>query len=157
MKGLYAVATVVCASSLICTLVSNFVTNGSTKKILNFVLGAFIICSLIVPLKNAVSSINTEISYKEDYSEITSTYDEIYNKQLVAQTRENLEGTLKQILEQNGIIANGCEIILSLKDDNSIIISSVSIYIDKEYTPYADKICELTSQNFGITPNIITE
>lgn len=157
MNGLFSVAAVVCASSLICTLVSNFVTEGGTKKVLNFVLGAFIICSLIIPVKSAFSSIGTDISYSEDYSQLVSTYDEIYNKQLVAQTKQNLEATLEQLLEQNGIVASKCEIILSLKDDNSIIISSVSIYIDKEYTPYTDTIYELTSQNFGVKPNIITE
>lgn len=157
MNGLYTVAAVVCASSLICTLVSSFVTDGSTKKILNLVLGAFIICSLIVPIKNAVSDFNINISNHPDSAEASASYDEAYNEQVVKQTKENLEKTLEQLLEQNSIEISRCEIILSLKDDNSIIISSISIYINKEYTPYVRKITEIISQNFGVTPEVLTE
>ncbi len=89
MNGLYTVAAVVCASSLICTLVSSFVTDGSTKKILNLVLGAFIICSLIVPIKNAVSDFNINISNHPDSAEASASYDEAYNEQVVKQTRKS--------------------------------------------------------------------
>ena len=62
MNEILAVTSAICASALICTLVSNFVTDGSTKKIISLVLGAFIICSMIVPIKNAVSGFSEEIA-----------------------------------------------------------------------------------------------
>lgn len=61
MSGLFTVVVVMCASALICSLVQTFVTDGSTKKIISLVLGAFIICCMVVPVKNAVSSFNTDI------------------------------------------------------------------------------------------------
>ena len=57
MSGLFTVVVVMCASALICSLVQTFVTDGSTKKIISLVLGAFIICCMVVPVKNAVSSL----------------------------------------------------------------------------------------------------
>lgn len=157
MNGIATVALTVCCASLICALVSNFVSDQSIKRVLNLVLGAFVICSLIFPVRAAVNSI------KGDYDEITSesneaaTYDEAeYNAQIVSQTRKNLEQTLTAILNQNGIYPNKTEIILSVKDDNSIIISQARIYIDEGCTQ-TDLISDLTLQNFGITPNIITE
>ena len=35
MNEILAVTSAICASALICTLVSNFVTDGSTKKIIS--------------------------------------------------------------------------------------------------------------------------
>ena len=157
MKSLSAVAAVICASSLICTLVSTFVSESSTKKIINLVLGAFIICSLIIPVKNAFADFNLNLSQYESSDELSASYDEAYEKQVVNQTKANLEKTLEQFLEQNSIKINSCEIILSVKGDNSIIISSISIYISKEYTPYSDNISSITQQNFGVKPNVITE
>ena len=61
------------------------------------------------------------------------------------------------LLLQNGIKINRCEIILSNQQQNRIIISSVSIYIDKNSPDNTGRISELCSQNFGIEPNIITE
>lgn len=157
MNELLAVTSAICASALICTLVSNFVTDGSTKKIVSLVLGAFIICSMIVPIKNAVNGFSEEIAETDISDSAVSTDDEAYSREILKQTRSNLESALKDLLLQNGIEINSCEIILALTDDNSIIISSVRIYISKEYTQYTDLISEITFQNFSVQPNIITE
>lgn len=157
MNELLAVTSAICASALICTLVSNFVTDGSTKKIVSLVLGAFIICSMIVPIKNAVNGFSEEIAETDISDSAVSTDDEAYSREILKQTRSNLESALRDLLLQNGVEINSCEIILSQTDDNSIIISSVRIYISKEYTQYTDMISEITFQNFSVRPNIITE
>lgn len=157
MNEILAVTSAICASALICTLVSNFVTDGSTKKIICLVLGAFIICSMIVPIKNAVNGFSEEIAETDIADSAVSTDDEAYSREILKQTRKNLESALKDLLLQNGVEINSCEIILAVTDDNSIIISSVSIYISKEYTQYSDLISEVTFQNFSVQPNIITE
>lgn len=157
MNELLAVTSAISASALICTLVSNFVTDGSTKKIISLVLGAFIICSMIVPIKNAVNGFSEEIAETDISDLAVSTDDEAYSREILKQTRSNLESALKDLLLQNGVEINSCEIILAVTDDNSIIISSVSIYIRKEYTQYSDLISEITFQNFSVQPNIITE
>ena len=157
MNELLAVTSAICASALICTLVSNFVTDGSTKKNISLVLGAFIICSMIVPIKNAVNGFSEEIAETDISDLAVSTDDEAYSREILKQTRSNLESALKDLLLQNGVEINSCEIILVVADDNSIIISSVSIYISKEYTQYSDLISEITFQNFSVQPNIITE
>ena len=157
MNELLSVTSAICASALICTLVSNFVTDGSTKKIVSLVLGAFIICSMIVPIKNAVNGFSKEIAETDISDSAVSTDDEAYSREILKQTRSNLESALRDLLLQNGVEINSCEIILALTDDNSIIISSVRIYISKEYTQYTDLISEVTFQNFSVQPNIITE
>ena len=157
MNELLAVTSAICASALICTLVSNFVTDGSTKKIVSLVLGAFIICSMIVPIKNAVNGFSEEIAETDISDSAVSTDDEAYSREILKQTRSNLESALRDLLLQNGVEINSCEIILAQTDDNSIIISSVRIYISKEYTQYTDMISEITFQNFSVQPNIITE
>lgn len=157
MSGLGAVAVSVCCASLICALVSNFVSDRSVKRVLNLVLGAIMVCSLIFPVKSAVQGIREEISESSQTAVQSATVDEAqYNRQIVAETRKNLENTLTALLNQNGIYPESVEVILSVKHDNSIIISRIGIYIDKSCTQ-TDKILELTAQNFGITPNIITE
>lgn len=157
MKELLTVAVVICSSTLICTILSNFITDGSTKKIISLVLGAFIICSLIIPVKNAVNGFNVNVSeYKEQNSQ-SATADQAYSKEVIKQTKANLEQTLSDFLLQNGVQTKKCEIILSVTEENSIIISSVSIYINKEDIQYTDLISEITMQNFTVMPSIITE
>lgn len=157
MKELLTVAVVICSSTLICTILSNFITDGSTKKIISLVLGAFIICSLIIPVKNAVNGFNVNVSEYEEQNLQSATDDEAYSKEVIKQTKANLEQTLSDFLLQNGVQTKKCEIILSVTEENSIIISSVSIYINKEDIQYTDLISEITMQNFTVMPSIITE
>ena len=157
MKELLTVAVVICSSTLICTILSNFITDGSTKKIISLVLGAFIISSLIIPVKNAVNGFNVNVSEYEEQNLQSATDDEAYSKEVIKQTKANLEQTLSDFLLQNGVQTKKCEIILSVTEENSIIISSVSIYINKEDIQYTDLISEITMQNFTVMPSIITE
>lgn len=156
MSGLFTVVVVMCASALICSLVQTFVTDGSTKKIISLVLGAFIICCMVVPVKNAVSSFNTDIEEKQNSVKEISTDDEAYSNAVIKQTEINLETALKSFL-QNNITIKSCDIILSRVENNGIIIASISIYIDKEFVRYTNLVSSIVYDNFGITPNIMTE
>ena len=157
MNGIATVALTVFCASLICALVSNFVSDQGIKRVLNLVLGAFVVCSLIFPVRAAVNGIKSGYDEMTENYEAAATFDEAaYNAQIVAQTRKKLEQTLIAILNQNGIYPKKTEIILSVRDDNSIIISQARIYIDKGCTQ-TGLISQLTLQSFGIEPNIITE
>lgn len=157
MKELFNVAIVVCATSLICTLVTTFVTDGSTKKIVNLVLGAFIICCMINPVKNAVSSFDIDISQYETAENITASSDEAYSNMIVNRTRENLELAAADLLMQNNIEVESCKFILATEGGERIIISSASIYINKENAGCTNEISELIRTNFGVEPEIIME
>lgn len=157
MKNLFSVVIVICAASLICTLISTFITDGSTKKIVNLVLGAFIVCSLISPVMSAFSSVDVNLSEYETSDSIISSNDEAYSNEVLKQTQTNLENSAKDILLQNGISINSCKIILANEDENRIIISSVSIYINKENSGHSQRIQEIIKDNFGINPNVVTE
>lgn len=157
MKGLFTVVIVVCAASLICTLVSTFITDGSTKKIINLVLGAFIVCSLISPIISAFSSVDINLSGYATTESIISSNDEAYSNEIIKQAQTNLENSANDILLQNGININSCKIILANEDENRIIISSISIYISKDNAEQSQSIKEIIKDNFGINPNIMTE
>ena len=106
MSGLFTVVVVMCASALICSLVQTFVTDGSRKKIISLVLGAFIICCMVVPVKNAISSFNTDIDEKQNSVKEISTDDKAYSNAVIKQTEINLETALKNLLLQNNITIN---------------------------------------------------
>lgn len=157
MNSIYTLTAVICSSAIICTILSNFVTDSGIKKMLNIILGAFIVCSLIVPIKNSIGEISVNVENYDTQQELVSTADQAYSNEVISLTQENLEQTLKDILRQNGIEINRTKIILALSDEKSIIISYIGIYISKEYTLYTDKISEIVYDNFTIVPNIMTE
>ena len=112
---------------------------------------------MLVPVKNAVSSFNTDIEEKQNSVKEISTNDEAYSNAVIKQTEINLETALKNLLLQNNITIKSCDIILSRVENNGIIIASISIYIDKEFVRYTNLVSSIVYDNFGITPNIMTE
>ena len=155
MNGLMTAAATVCASALICSLFSSLVPNGGTKKTVGLVIGVFMVCCLIIPIKTAFSQIDIESDVIQFSEQKVSTADEAYAKAVIAETRKSLEKTLEDILLQNGVKINGCTIILAESSNNGIIIQDICIYINEEYFVSSDSISEITKENFSVSPNII--
>ena len=155
MSGLSAAVVTACAAALIGAVVSGFVSDGGIKKILSLVLGAFMLCALIVPVSKAASEFSVNTDSYPSYESLSATVDEAYQKQLVSATRTKLEETLAAILNQNGIYPEKVEVILAFADESSIIISQVSIYISNSDISKTAQIDRLTEESFQITPDII--
>lgn len=144
-----------CAAALVCSILSGFVNDGGMKRILSLILGAFLVASMLIPVRSVFQNIKSEISL-EMPKELSATADEAVSSQVIARTRKNLEGTAESLLIQNGINPDRCEIILADRGGGSIIISSIRIYITKS-EERTELINSLITQNFGTVPQIITE
>ena len=157
MSGLYTVAATVCACCIITALLSRFVTDGGTKKILSLVIGAFILCCMLAPAARAIGGIKADLYSAQTAEDEISTADEAYNRQILAQTKENLETALGDILSQNGYEISGAEITLALADGNRVIISSITVTIGEEQAENREEIADITEKNFTVRPRVITE
>lgn len=157
MSGFYTAAATVCASGVVCALASAFVSDGNMKRVLCLVMGAFMICSLIVPFKNALSAVQIDMADFPSHQVLTATADEAAEREVLKQTRENLQNTLSDLLRQNGIAVNEIEVVLAQEENDRIIIGSTCIYIGEEAADSAAEITRLTREHFGITPVIYTE
>lgn len=155
MKSIATVAAVICVAALGCSLVNVVAPQGSTKKILNTVLGAFILCSLLVPIKNAITDFNVNISIAPPGEDLSVVADIAYNKAIMAETKASLESTLIAYLETENCPVENVEIQLSSYDNGGIYISTISIYISKEYNSNAEKVISLTKKKFEVEPHII--
>ena len=112
------------------------------------------VCCLISPITKAISSIkiNTNIMAEEENK--ISTSDEAYANLVIKQAEQNLEQSLTDLLEQNGIKISECKIVLAKAQSDSIIIGDISIYISKDYKNQNDKIGSLVFKSFGAYPRI---
>ncbi len=157
MSGLYSVAAVICGSAVLIALLSHFVTDGGTKKLLRLVMGAFMVCCMVVPTARAISGISAEWESGSAISSDSATADEAFNRQVTAQTKLNLESALKDILMQNGIAVRRAEITLALTDESHVIISAITVVIDTQQESERDRITQITEKHFTVSPRIVTE
>ena len=157
MSGLSVAVITACAASVICSLLSQFISDGGMKRVLSLVMGAFMICAMLLPVSKALVSFRPDPEKYQGFDELTATADEAFSAQVVKQTQKNLEQTLCALLEQNGITPRDCRIILAESENSGIIISQISIYIDQSDSLNADTVTALVRQHFGMSPRVITE
>ena len=155
MSSLYAAAATVCGAAIVLALLSHFVTDGGAKKLLCLVMGAFMVCCIAVPLRGALSGLTADLSSLSESAEYSATADEAYNREVLRQTRLNLEAALSDLLLQNGYEAEQVDIILALTGENRVIISQINITVSGEYYGERDAIIRVTKDNFAIAPAVI--
>lgn len=156
MSSIATVVLVICVAALACSFVSIVAPQGSTNRILNTVLGAFILCSMIVPIKNAVTDFNVNVEVAQSSDDLVATADEAYNNAVLTETKALLESRLCELLSENGINVEEVSITLAVNENNGIYIDSASIYILKKDESKESDIINLTKGKFEVTPNIIT-
>ena len=119
-------------------------------------MGAFLLCSLLLPLQSALSGISFD---QPDFESIAvgATGDDEFNRAVLAQTEGNLEQTAKDLLAQHDITVKQAQVTLALKDENRVIIADITLNIEKDEAARAEEIPRIIEDNFSVVPQIITE
>ncbi len=155
MKDIGIVITVICVSALICSIVNTVAPQGATGRILNTVLGVFIICALIAPVKNAVSNFELNTKNMPESKSVTASADELFENQVLRETEKNLSKMLKKLLDDEKLQCNSFKINLKTDSGGGIYIESISIYINKNSD--TQRISNKVIEKFEMRPRIIKE
>lgn len=152
MSTIATVAAVVCVCSISCSLIGVISPQGNTRRILNTVIGAFILCCMIIPIKNAITNFHLDIQIPKSADTLTASADEAYNNAVIVETQALLENRLKTLMLQNNINISSANLTLEGNENGGIYIGSISIYINKAQENLVGKIKTLTEKEFQITP-----
>ncbi len=154
MSSIAALIGTVCVVSIVVSLLGIISPNGMTEKTLNLVIGVFIICAMLIPVKSFFTDFDFKLDFAKKSEAVSSQAQQAYNKAVVDECRNRLEGSLLSILKNNDFDVNKVEIKLDKKEDGGIYVSRIYIYIDKTETRI-QKIIRRTEQEFKITPRVI--
>lgn len=157
MNGLTAAAAAVCGCCVVVALLSRLVTDGGTKKLVWLAMGAFFVCAVSSPLAQAVGSVSAEWQTQGTPAANDATADEALEREILFQTKQNLETALTDILAQNGFAVSKAEVVLALADDTRVIISSVKLTISEQYAQRQEEIARLVEHHFTVRPQLIME
>ncbi len=157
MSVLWSVCGAVCVVAIAGTIISSLMPDGNTKKIMTLIIGAFMVCSIIVPVKSAVTEFNVSTTKIPNEATVTASADEIYTEALISHTEKSLEQTLAGFLKSENINFNRIRFYLKQDPNIGIIIDRVCIYIDKKDNTHVFRMKEITEEHFDTTPFVIAE
>lgn len=157
MNVIWSVCGAVCVVAIAGAIISTLMPDGNTKKIMTLVLGAFMVCSMIVPVKSAITGFSANVTGFQSEAQVTASADEIYTETLISQTEKSLEQTLAGLLNSENIKFNRIRFYLKQDSNLGIIIDRVCIYIDKKDNTHVFRMKEITEEHFKTTPFVIAE
>ena len=154
MSAAASTAGIVCVIAIASSLISLIVPQGSNKRAVNAVVGVFILCSLIIPFKNAFFNSDFNFDLPEYSDNLSASADEAYEKALLTETKSKLESSLVSYLLNKGYKIKTAEITLNSKFKAGIYIESICIYIYKSEVKRSLEIIKLTEEKYETTPKL---
>ncbi len=126
-----------------------------TKKTVSFVMGAFMICSMLIPLIGAITSFTVDYEQSDEIIEGDYDYEGQLEKEVLNKTAENLVVATNDLLTSEGITPEDIKISIGKSDNNSIYISSIYIYITEQDRERTEYINNLIARNMVKEPVVI--
>ena len=126
-----------------------------TKKTVSLVMGAFMICSMLIPLIGVISTFTMDYKQGEGVMHYDNDYEAEFEKEVLTETAENLVIVTNDILSAEGISPQDIKISIGKSDNNSIYISSIYIYITEQDKERVEHIKNIIIRNMSKEPVVI--
>ena len=153
MTGLSTLPVVLCVLCAGSGMFSLLIPQKRTKRILRFILGLFLLSTILSAFLNAADSIDLSLNINEEqYSD--NRYDEEYISAIARQTAENLISLSDELLKAEGIEAEDIRLSVKISDDNRIYIDRVDIYINESIEDRTADIESIIYRNLAKEPDV---
>ncbi len=153
MEELTSWATAVCTVAVICTLFEMLAPSGNISKMLNFVLGLFLVVAVLVPFANMIES--NSLNFKSiEFKEEEFTLSEKVSDLTIASGKSAIEKLVAQCMEEKEIPYKKIVVNMDSSDGYSIDIIRVEIYVSAEYRNSLAEIQNAVKEKTGITPDV---
>lgn len=156
MHELSVWANSVCMVAIICALFEMFVPEGTLAKLVNFVLGLFLIIAILVPFANLIQS-NALKNSKINIEQQNTNFSDDINDLTIAYGKSAIEKIIIQCLEEKEIEYKKIDINMDSSNNESIDIVRVDIYLPIKYRNQLSEIQNEVKEKTGISPNIYVE
>ena len=154
MSALSHLALCLCYISVVVTVISLFLPQKRTRKVFSFVIGLFVICSLISVIRNVSVSIGDfEIKAPDPLPAAAQEYQE----QVKQMTVENLVAATDELLRSEGIEAKDISITLKISDEGRIYVEDVVIYISENDLFRKQDVQRIIYGNLAKEPRVYVE
>lgn len=155
MSTLSGVSVTACACCIACSVLSLLFPDGVMKKTINLVMGAFLICSMLIPVIGSVQALTFEYETDSKSFTVDNDYSKKHEEEVLTQTAENLVIVANDLLKSESIVAENIEIGIKKSENNSIYISTINIYINESNSDKADLIKRIIERNMSKEPVVI--
>lgn len=121
----------ICILSIISTLFEMLLPRGKIEKIFKVVLGIFILCSLLMPLKALSSSMKFNSKNEKVFVKEENKLKNIIENQMKISSEVNLKSNIKNLLKRKNVKPEKINVIMDTDNNNCISIKNIEVYLSE--------------------------
>lgn len=140
MDTIRQIATSICITMVATGIFSMLVPNRSMQKTLKFTISLFFLCCVVIPFVDAEIEWESLAAGASTDEQVSVSYEEQVNKQLLEMTKSNLSENIRQELERSGIEAENVVVSAHIDEMNSISINEINLVLRSGDAAQAEKI-----------------
>lgn len=153
MNGLQNVGITLCYTCAAVSIVSLFVPQKRTRRVMGFVIGLFFLSTMASAVAVQVDELDLSAPMIEDVS--VPTYSEgDYEKVIAQMTADNIVKALHDLLENEGIEVQNIQVTLKISDEGRITVARAVIYINEAYRDRIAAIESIVYRNIAKEPEV---
>ena len=145
---------IICLSVVAISILEMITINEKMNRTISLVLGAFLLLSILIPIKNFKSDnlfgekLPSETFIKDNLSSFIS-------EQGFSLSNNSIKSLIKNALEEKNISVKKIKIYMDTKKDNCISIIKAEIYVDRSFFDRKEEIKNIIAKKFEINKDII--
>lgn len=155
MNAIKSWAMIICFVSIICTIAEMLVPSGKMEKMFKLIIGVFMLCSILIPIKNTMSNISFDTKKSKNFIKEESKLKEIIDNQTEVTAKENIKGMIKKFLDTKNIKPEKINVIMDTKQDNCISIKKIEVFLARGDESKKDMIKKELEQKLEIKTDVI--
>lgn len=154
MNGVREWSTIIVLAALAAAILQYLIPDGAMEKVTRLVIGAFIICSVLIPLNG--------LTNKTDVAAFAAGTEPVgnlrYQNTINEQTAKAAENAVRTVviseLAKKGITCKNVEINMDTNEDGSISITKVFVSLDQKDAAKEQEIRMLLQQELGLQTEV---
>ena len=147
---------ILCAAA--CVLIEFLIPQGSVGKIMNSVLGVFMLCAVILPFTNQKIKFDLNLKNLQQKKE---TNEKKFSETLEGQTENIFKSSMKSVvagvLRDINVTALKIEIFMDKSEEGSISIIKCKVFVDKRDEERTGKIKEEIEGKLKISAEVLAD
>lgn len=153
MNALQSLGVALCCTCVAVSIISLFVPQKRTRRVMGFVIGLFFIGTIASAAAEQVGEIDyAQPSVPEVTAPTYSEYD--YKRQITQMTADRLVEALNELLQNEGIVCDDIQLTLKISDEGRITVARAVIYINEAYRSRTSDIESIVYRNIAKEPEV---
>ena len=156
MNALNALSVVICCAGVGAGMMSVLIPQRRTKRIFSFILGLFLLVTVVNGVKSAIADLHFDSVGSEEYA-LPTYSDSDYTDAVVQQTADTLVKAIDELLRDQGISAQDIRLTVNISSDGRITADRIDIYMSEAYRSRKNDVRSIVYTHLAKEPNIYVQ